>query len=266
MRRIVITSLALVLLVTSAICRADQTYSLWFPPEWRAKAADAKTITDAISSHAGVQIEPRIAKDYGEIFQSFSGNEAQFVYAGSFAQALIRARKLGQPLVQAITGRENYSGVFVFPKGQDPAQILKDNPAEIAFAAGASSGESSAKAATDGKASFKVPDHNAAAGAVKAGRAKGAFVKNWWWQDNQGRFQELDMYRVADVSEEKNPDNVLTASTAVPAELKEKIVKAAQESKDAFGAKEMAVFDASKLDFSLELMKKGKIDTATYSW
>ena len=170
------------------------------------------------------------------------------------------------PLVQKIDGMELYCGVMLYPKGQDPAAILKDRATEISFATAASSGESSAKAATEGKASISVRNHEAAANAVKAGKAKAAFVKNFWWDNNKGKFPELEMYLVPGVSEKKNPDNILWASKSVAAELQAKLTKAAQDQKTAFGAKEMKAFDAAQLQFTLDLMAKGKIDPKTYSW
>ena len=131
---------------------------------------------------------------------------------------------------------------------------------------GASSGESSAKAATGGKAAMGVANHGASAGAVKAGKAKAGVVKNWWWESNKQKFPTLDMYRVPGVSIDKNPDNVLTASKAVPADIRKKIKEAAIASKDAFKAPKMIAFDVSRLDFPLSLMKTGKIDPKTYSW
>ena len=68
------------------------------------------------------------------------------------------------------------------------AEILAKFPEKIAFAKGASSGESSAKAATSGKASIPVANHGAASNAVKAGKAKAAVVKNWWWESNKKKF------------------------------------------------------------------------------
>jgi hypothetical protein len=173
---------------------------------------------------------------------------------------------MGNQLVQNINGKDLYSGVLVYPKDQDPAEILAKFPEKIAFAKGASSGESSAKAATSGKASIPVANHGAASNAVKAGKAKAAVVKNWWWESNKKKFPGLAMYRVPGVSIEKNPDNVLTASKAVPAQICQKITAAAIASKDAFGAPEMIKFDKSRLDYPLALMKKGKIDPMKYKW
>ncbi len=181
-------------------------------------------------------------------------------------QTIIHARDLGTPLVQNINGKDLYSGIMVYPKGQDPQAILKNNPEQIAYTVGASSGESSAKAATKGKASIGVANHGAAANAVKAGKAKAAVVKNWWWENNKRKFPMLAVYKVPGVSEEKNPDNVLTASKVVPAQVCKKMSNAAIASKDAFGAPEMANFDKTRLEFSLALMEKGKIDPKTYSW
>lgn len=144
--------------------------------------------------------------------------------------------------------------------------MLKDHPDQIAFAVGASSGESAAKAATQGKASIGVANHNAAAGAVVAGKAKAAFVKNWWWEDNKGKFPTLAVYEVPGVSEAKNPDNILSASKAVPADQMKKLSDAALASKEAFNAKSMLPVAKTGLEFSLGLMKKGKIDPLAYTW
>ncbi len=238
----------------------------WFPPGWKTKGVKAKAITTALTKESGIKVRPRIAKSYPEILRAFDSDKAALVYVGSFVQTIIHARGLGTPLVQNINGKELYSGIMVYPKGQDPQAILKNYPEQIAFTIGASSGESSAKAATDGKASIGVANHGAAAGAVKAGKAKAAVVKNWWWEANKQKFPMLEVYRVPTVSVEKNPDNVLTASKAVATESAEKITKAAIAAKNAFGAKEMVPFDKSRIDFSLSLMKKGKIDPMTYSW
>lgn len=245
---------------------AADALTCWFPPEWKAKGPQAKAITDALTKGSGVNVSPRIANSYPEILKAFSAGEPSLVYVGSFVQAMINARNLGVPLVQNIDGKEFYSGVMVYPKGKSPEAILKDSPTDIAFAVGASSGESSAKAATDGKASIGVANHAAAAGAVVAGKAKAAVVKNWWWDANSAKFPTLDVYRIPGVSEEKNPDNVLTASNSVKPEIRKKIADAAIAGKEAFGAPQMVPFDVTRVQFSVELMKKGKIDPLTYSW
>ena len=102
--------------------------------------------------------------------------------------------------------------------------------------------------------------------AVKHGKAKAAVVKNWWWKSNSSKFPELSMYKVTGVSIAKNPDNVLTISKSVSGRLIKKIKKAAVASKKAFGAPKMVSFDKKRIPFSLSLMKKGKIDSLTYSW
>ncbi len=72
---------------------------------------------------------------------------------------------------------------------------------------------------------------------------------------------------VPGVSLTKNPDNVLTASKAVPADVANKVKAAALESSAAFGSDAVIVpFDSSKLSFSLGLMQKGGIDPLTYTW
>jgi ABC-type phosphate/phosphonate transport system substrate-binding protein len=238
----------------------------WFPPDWSKKPEQAQAIAKALSDKSGITVKPRIAKSYPEILTAFAGADQNLVYVGSFAQAIIKARDLGVALVQNIDGKDLYSGVMVYPKGGDPEAILKQSPAEIAYAKAASSGETAAKVATGGKAALSVASHDAACAAVIAGRARAALVKNWWWEQNREKYAALDMYRIPGVSIEKNPDNVLTASKAVPAELRAKITEAAIASREAFGASAMAPFEQSRLDFPLEMMARGGIDARNYEF
>ncbi len=266
MKLLLHTSILLISIVFSSVTLAADAIDLWFSPGWKSKATKAKAITTELSSKSGLQIRPRIANSYPQILTTFASNKPALVYVGSFVQAIIRARDLGEGLVQASNGKEFYSGVLVYPKGEDPATILSSHPTEIAYAVGASSGESSAKAATEGQAAIPTKNHGATCGAVKAGKAKAGVVKNWWWAGNAKRFPELSMYEIPGVSEAKNPDNVLAASKAVSAEVRTKIIEAAKASKDVFGATEMVDFDPASLDFTLSLMSKGKIDPKSYSW
>lgn len=244
---------------------AASELSCWFPPNWKEKGEQAKKITDALS-RSGVAVKPRIAKSYPEILDAFASGEGGLVYVGSFVQAIIRARDLGTPLVQAIDGKELYGSLMVYPKGQNPEEILKKYPKEIAFAKAASSGESGAKAATDGQAAIETPGHPNSVGAVKAGKAKAAFVKNGWWNTNKKDYPEFDSFEVPGVSDALNPDNVLTASKKVSEGDREKLKQAAIAAKEVFGANEMVAFSPDKLDFTLELMKKGKIDPLKYAF
>ena len=267
MKKCVSVLLILVFLATTGISLAADPLVCWFPPGWKSKAVQAKQITDSLTSSSGISIRPRIAKSYPEILTAFSSDDANLVYVGSFVQAIIAARKLGTPLAQNVNGKELYSGILIYQEGQDPNAILKNNPNDIAFAKGASSGESSAKAATAGKASIGVANHGAAVNALKAGKAKAAVVKNWWWDSNGSKFTGMRAYDIPGVSEQKNPDNVLTASKAVPKDVAKKVQTAAIASSEAFGkGANMQSFDASTLSFSLGLMHKGKIDPLTYTW
>ena len=246
---------------------AADTVTCWFPPGWKIKAPQAQMITKTLSVESGLKIRPRIARNYPEIFTAFESNDMNIVYVGSFAQALIAARHLGTPLVQNVNGKEFYSGILITPKGVDPQMVLTQSPDKIAFAVGASSGESCAKAATQGKAAIGVANHGAAVSAVKAGRAKAAFVKNWWWEARAKDYPEMSSYQIPGISIVKNPDNVLTASKAVSPGMQQKIKAAAVASSSAFGkGANMQPFNASSLAFSLELMGKGKIDPLTYRW
>lgn len=266
MKRFFRTLTLIVAAAFSGVTLAADAIDLWFAPGWKAKAAKAKEITAELSNRSGIQVRPRIANSYPQILETFAAGEPALVYVGSFVQAIIRARGLGEGLVQAANGKEFYSGVLVYPKGQDPADILNGSPEKIAYAVGASSGESSAKAATAGKAAIRTKNHGATLGAIKAGKASAGVVKNWWWSNNSSSHPELAMYEMPGISEARNPDNVLSASKAVHASVKARIVEAAKASKDVFGATEMVDFDPTSLDFSLALMAQGKIEPTTYTW
>ncbi len=267
MKKLVVIFISLsVVMLWSTISLSADSIRCWFPPGWKQKAPLAKAITQELSKHSGLSIKPRIAKTYPDILAAFTTGKPEIVYVGSFVQAIIKARALGTGLVQNVNGKEFYSGVLVYPKDQNPETILKEYPDEISFAAGASSGESSAKAATGGKASIATPNHKATCGAVLAGKAKAGVVKDWWWDSNKSNYPNLAMYKIPGVSMAKNPDNVLAVSNGVTEEQRKKIVSAAIASKGVFGAPEMMVFDPASLQFSLGLMKKGKIDPLTYSW
>lgn len=267
MRRILTTFVIMIFIFgfVQPLFAAD-TLTCWFPPSWKSKTSQAQSIAKALSI-SDVKVRPRIAKSYPEILEAFDSSNANLVYVGSFVQSIIAARKLGTPLAQNVNGKELYSGVLIVPKGVDPKAVLSKTPEKIAFAIGASSGESSAKAATTGKAALGVANHSAAVNAVKAGRAKGAVVKNWWWESNSKKFAGMEMHLIPGVSVAQNPDNVLTASKAVSADIQKKIQKAAMANSPAFGnGANMQPFDAGKLAFSLGLMSKGKIDPISYSW
>jgi ABC-type phosphate/phosphonate transport system substrate-binding protein len=261
-------TLLLALWVTLAATAASaDSLTCWFPPDWKDNQAKAKTITDALSANAGVTVRPRIAKDYPEILAAFATREPNLVYAGSFVQSIISARKLGTPMVQSADGKEMYSGILICSKDRKPEDILRQTPQQVAFARGASSGESTAKAATAGKASLAVASHGEAVKAVLDGKAQGAVVKDWWWLKNEANYPNLKSYRIPALSEQRNPDNVLAASGAVPKATVDKLTMAAMASSAAFGQQSVVLpFTTDQLSFSLGLMKKGGIDPLTYSW
>lgn len=230
-------------------------------------AAKAQKITDALGKNSGLSISPQVAKSYPDLLDAFTANRPTLVYVGSFVQAIIASRKLGTPLVQNADGKEMYSGILICPKDQDPEAILKNSPQAIAYAIGASSGESTAKAATGGKASIGVDSHGAAIKAVQEGKAKAAVVKDWWWLAKEKDFAGMKSYRIPGLSVQKNPDNVLTASNVVPKAVADKVTAAALASSAAFGDKSVVLpFDAGQLAFSIDLMKKGGIDPLKYTW
>lgn len=267
MKKVFASTIAAVMLFGMMLTSANAAeIKCWFSPDWGSKAKQAEDITKALSDKTGLTIKPQIAKSYPEIIKAFSTPDQNLVYVGSFVQAIIKAKDLGTALVQNIDGKELYSGVLVYTKGRNPEDILKNSPAEIAFAKAASSGETAAKAATGGKANQAKASHDEACAAVATGRAQAAVVKNWWWEKNKDKFPGLDMYKIPGVSIEKNPDNVLTASKSIPADVQAKIAAAAIASNAAFGSPKMVAFDQARLAFPLEMMKKGNIDPKTYTF
>lgn len=256
-----------VLLSIPGLAVADQIQIL-FQPEWKPKAAEAKAIAEALSQSSGLEIQPRIAESYPQILETFVTGKPIVLYIGSFVQCILHARGLYHPFLQGIDGKEFYRGILIAPAaaGDDPVKIVKDAGSAIAYAVGASSGESAAKAASGGLAQIATNNHMASVNAVKAGKAQCAFVKNWWWEANKSKYPDMTALDYPGISDHKNPDNVLCANKAVSAEMLEKIKAAASSNVQAFGVKEFKEVGPDSLSESLDLMKKGKIDPLTYSW
>lgn len=254
-----------ILFLMPAIVNAA-SIALYYPPGF--DAGHAKAIADAVSQGSGLDIKPRIAAAYPEMIDAFSGNDPVLVYVGSFVQSMLHARGVSTPIVQASDGKEFYSAVLIAPAsaGNDAVAIVKEADGSIAYAKGASSGESGAKAATQGKASVAANNHMAAVNAVKAGKARCAFVKNWWWEGNKEKFPEMVKLDYPGVSDHENPDNILSANKAISAEDIVKIRTAAKANPGVFGAKNIKDFDSSLLGPSLDLMKKAGIDPKNYAW
>lgn len=266
MKKLLVLFAGALLLLGQQHAKADEQIHLWFPPHFKATPDRVQKIAGTLNKKGGLHVVPHIANSFTELLAALDGKEPEFVYAGSFIQAMIQERRLGKPLVQAVDGKEFYGSVMLFPKGGNPEAILRENPAEIAFAVATSAGESSAKAATGGKAGVRMPHHAAAAAAVREGKAKAAFVKDWWWEANKGKMPELDAFTIPGISDRKDPDNVLAASRNVPETIAAKMMAAALASPEAFNARAVVPFDVSTLDFSRALLKKAGIDPATYSW
>lgn len=258
--------LVLVWLGWGALANASAPIDLWFPPSWEARQRQAATIAETLSEKSGVSIRARVAASHPEILEAFQSDAPAMVFAGSFIQTIIHQRRLGKVLLQSVNGREFYSGVMIYPAGENPEAILRDSPAAVAFAVAASSGESSAKAATNGKANIPADSHAAAAETVQSGKAKAAFVKNWWWEDHRGSFRGLSMKAIPEVSEMKNPDNLLSASNRVPPDAVSAVVQAALTEDRLFGGQKLVISKLSDLMFSIRLMDRAGIKPAAYAW
>lgn len=241
---------------------------LYFPPEWADRPPQAKAIAEALAKEGGLDIQPRIAQSYPELVAAFPQKEPVLVYVGSFVQALLYARALSSPLMHAIDGKQFYTSILIAPtsSGTDPVAIVKDAGAAVSYSKGTSSGESGAKATTGGKAEIAANNHQAAINAVKAGRAKCAFVKNWWWEGNKGKIDGMNRLEYPGVSDLKHPDNVLSANRAVSPKDISKIKESVVKLSTVFGVQSFSEFDPALLEPTLSLMKKGKIDPQTYTW
>ncbi|MFP4032845.1 MAG: hypothetical protein ACOC98_13675 [Thermodesulfobacteriota bacterium] len=191
-------------------------------------------------------------------------DEPAMVFAGSFIQTIIHQRRLGKVPLQSENGREFHSGVMAYPAGENPEAILRDAPEAVAFAVAASSGESSAKAATNGKANIAVDSH--ATAAALFGKAKAAFVKNWRREERRGSFRGLSMTAIPEVSEMNNPDNLLAASNRVPPEAVSAVVQTALNQDRVFGGQEAVNSKPSDPMFSVRLMDRAGIKPAGHAW
>ncbi|MBI5017917.1 MAG: PhnD/SsuA/transferrin family substrate-binding protein [Deltaproteobacteria bacterium] len=260
------SGVVLALLTAPLAASGGDKVTCFFQPAWKDRGAQAEAISSALSQRSGVSVTARIAKSYPEILEAFEHGTPCLVYIGSFVQAVLRARALGTPMLQGVDGKESYGAVLLCPKGKNPEELLRTSPAEIAYTVAASSGESAAKAATRGKARLGVGSHGVAAAAVTDGKAAAAFVKSWWWKDHQGEFPGLAAHELPGISEARNPDNILTASKGVAPAVREKLFRAALASGKEFGVKTMEPFDGGKLDFSLDLMRRGGMDPRSYQW
>lgn len=247
---------------------ADQI-TLYFPPSWKTnQITKAKTIAQTLSKDSGLQIRPLIAKTYPRILKAFAEDKPALAYAGSFIQVILYNRKQSTNLVHVLNGHEFYTSFLVTPRtaGANPIAIINTAGSAVAFAKGTSSGESAAKSATNGKATIATLNHRISINAINSGKAKAAFVKDWWWLANQDRYPNLQYLSYPEVSNIKHPDNVLSANHAVSATAIAKIRTAALKNAMVFDAKAIIEFDPTHLNPSIVLMKNGNIDPHTYAW
>ena len=239
---------------------------IYFAPTWGAKKVLANDIAEVMAKGSGLDIQPRIMHNNAELVAAFAKKEPALLYVGSMMTAILQQRGLVDPVAQGVNDKEMYSAVLIAPiaAGGDAKAIVKEAGAAISYAKGYSSGEMGAKAASDGQANVATETHEAALDAIRKGKAKAAFVKNWWWEQNQKKYPKLRMLAYPGVSELKNPDNVLSASKAVTAEDVAKIKKAVTDNYFVFQVRSFRPFEASLLKGTLELMSKAKLDPSKY--
>lgn len=267
MKRLVLGIVTLMIaLAVGMPAGAEPEIHLWFSAEWKKEPESAQKIATELSKASGMHIVPQMAANYPELMDALADNTPELAYVGSMVSAVICSRHLAQPIFQAVDGKHLYAGVMIYPKGKEAGAILKESPEQIAYAVGASAGEVSAKAATAGKATLAVESHKEAVASVLGGKAKAAFVKDYWWEDHKAEYPGLEMTRVPGISENRNPDHVMLASTSVSPEIKALFYAAAFHAPELFKAQYIAPFDSSSLDFTLGLMAKAKLDPLTYSW
>lgn len=267
LKKLVVLNLLMFLPSLGLTSMAADEMNCWFPPAWQSRVEQADRIADSLTRGSGITVRAKVAASYPEILEAFASDEQNLVYIGSFVQSILVARKLGRPLLQAVDGHQMYAGILITRAGADPSVILGEHPERIAYTIGTSSGESSAKAATAGKAGIGVKSHADAVAAVQQGRASGAFVKDWWWELSRVHYPGLESHLVAGVSIQMNPDDVLSASRSVSAETSRLIKAAAMADPEAFGpGTRMREFTPGQLAFPLGLMRKGGMDPLTYSW
>lgn len=243
--------------------------TLYYPPSWKHNTSQTKAISTALTRDSGLDIRPRITRSYPDILTAFKQNKPVIIYVGSFVQAVLYERGISTPIAQAITGTEFYTSVLIAPllkARDDPIAIVEDAGVAMAYTKGASSGASGAKAATNGHAVIGTHNHRAAVNLVKAGKAKAAFVKNWWWEAHKSKYSGMKRLDYPGVSDYRHADYILSVNKAVSSENIAKITQAIQVNGIVFHAVSMESFDPLLLKPTLDLMKKGGIDPKTYAW
>ncbi|MBF0460781.1 MAG: PhnD/SsuA/transferrin family substrate-binding protein [Magnetococcales bacterium] len=239
---------------------------MYFASTWKAKKVLTEDMAAAMAKGSGLDIRPHIVNSNAELIAAFAKKEPAIVYVGSMVTAVLYHRGLIDPLAQGVNDKEMYTSVLIVPLAaeNDATAMVKEAGTAIAYAKGFSSGELGAKAASDGQANIATETHEAALGALRSGKAKAAFVKNWWWEDNKKKYPKFKMLNYPGVSELQNPDNVLSASKAVTAEDAAKIKKAVTDNYFVFQVRSFRPFEASLLKGTLELMAKAKLDPSKY--
>lgn len=91
-------------------------------------------------------------------------------------------------------------------------------------------------------------------------------MKNWWWEANKSRYPGMQRLAYPGVSDHRHPDYVVSANKVVSAETSATIGRALQKHPERFGVRAFVPFDASVLQPTLDLMKKGGVDPMTYAW
>ncbi len=256
------------ILLSMASWAASAEISLIFPPEWLDRGLKAKNIASELSIRTGLTIQPVLAESYPEIIEAFSKKEPVLGYFGSFVHAILYSRNLCVPVAQGGDGHEFYNGIMIVPRDEayDPFTIIERAGTKVAFCYGTSSGEGAAKAASKRKAALGYDSHQAVVDAVRDGTAKAAFVKNWWWEENKARYEDLKSINHPIISSYKHPDNILCVSRFFPSEYLLKFRKEIVNCHAVFGVKFFYEVRAGIIEQTFELLSLAGIDPVAYKW
>jgi ABC-type phosphate/phosphonate transport system substrate-binding protein len=232
-----------------------------------------------ISSIRGINLVA--AKDFRDAAEKFRKGEANAMFAGSFVAAVLVKKGLAVPVVRPVDtdGASTYKALVIARKTAPAFKGVADfNGKKVAYCSMASSGEIFALSMIEGKnpdgifTPVKVPRHDMALDAVKAGGADYAIVKNTAWDPQ--KYPELVVV-YSDI--EENPNTTLILSKSVynhdGAAIEKALLaiendksEAAKEVKSNFNITKFTKTTEKNFGHTYEIIKKAKIDPQKYNF